>query len=104
MPDYTRIASAKDIPVGQVRVFIVNDQRVAVANVGGQFYALDDVCTHDGGPLGEGNLDGHAIICPRHGARFDVRSGAALAFPAITPVNAYPTKAQDGEVWAAIET
>ena len=103
MADYIKVAKTQDIPAGQVRVFIVNDQRLAVANVGGQFYVIDDVCTHDGGPLGEGNLDGHEVVCPRHGARFDVRTGAVLSFPAIVPVTAYPVKVQDGELLAALD-
>ena len=103
MADYVKVADTKDVPIGQVKVFIVNDQRLAVANVGGQFYVIDDVCTHDGGPLGEGDLDDHQVVCPRHGARFDVRTGAVLAFPAITPVTAYPVKVQDGEVRAALD-
>ena len=63
-----------------------------------QFYAVEDVCTHDGGPLGEGKLDGCELICPRHGARFDVRTGAATRMPAIEPAPTYAVRVEDGDV------
>ena len=67
-------------------------------NLDGQFYAVEDVCTHDGGPLGEGKLDGCELICPRHGARFDVRTGAATRMPAIEPAPTYAVRVEDGDV------
>jgi 3-phenylpropionate/trans-cinnamate dioxygenase ferredoxin subunit len=67
-------------------------QRIALANVDGEYYAIDDVCTHDGGPLGEGELIGEQVECPRHGARFDVRTGKAMTLPAIFPVKSYPVR------------
>ncbi|TBR19059.1 non-heme iron oxygenase ferredoxin subunit [bacterium] len=66
--------------------------RVAVCNVEGTYYAVEDVCTHDDGPLGEGSLRGAELECPRHGARFDVKSGAALRMPAVVPVRTFPVK------------
>jgi 3-phenylpropionate/trans-cinnamate dioxygenase ferredoxin subunit len=66
--------------------------------VDGEFYAIDDVCTHDGGPLGEGELDGEQIECPRHGARFDVRTGKAVTFPAVHPVGTWPVKVEVKDV------
>ena len=71
---------------------------IVVVNLDGQFYAVEDVCTHDGGPLGEGKLDGCELICPRHGARFDVRTGAATRMPAIEPVPTYEVRVEDGDV------
>jgi 3-phenylpropionate/trans-cinnamate dioxygenase ferredoxin subunit len=61
-------------------------------------YAIADVCSHDDGPVAEGELDGHEIECPRHGARFDVRDGKVLSFPAIVSIPAYPVRVEDGEV------
>ena len=82
MNDFVRVASVKDIPdPGKVTVE-VGDRLVVIVHAGGQFYCIDDVCTHDGGPLGEGKLCGFEIACPRHGAKFDVRSGRALTMPA----------------------
>jgi 3-phenylpropionate/trans-cinnamate dioxygenase ferredoxin subunit len=98
------LAAAADIPPGEVRVFESDFDHVAVCNVDGAFYAIEDLCTHDDGPLGEGTLDGCAILCPRHGALFDVRSGAVLRAPAVTPVRTYPLKVEDGQILVELET
>ena len=82
MSDFVPVAKTSEIPDPGSQLVEVDDRLVVVFHVGGQFYALDDVCTHDGGPLGEGELDNHAVICPRHGARFDIRTGAAITMPA----------------------
>ena len=77
MPDFVRVANTSEIPDPGKLIVEVVDRLVVLFHVGGQFYALDDVCTHDGGPLGEGQLDGFCIACPRHGAQFDIRDGRA---------------------------
>jgi 3-phenylpropionate/trans-cinnamate dioxygenase ferredoxin subunit len=93
--EYVAVASLDELPRGE-RLFIdIDGQAIVVFNVGGDFFAIGDVCTHDNGPLGEGELDGHAIVCPRHGARFDIRSGKALTLPAVTPTPSFPTRVQD---------
>ena len=92
------LARTDDIPAGRVGVFEVGDYRVALCNVDGEFYAVDDVCTHDGGALDQGELEGHEIECPRHGARFDVRSGQVTRLPAFSPIQTYPVRIQDGQV------
>lgn len=71
---------------------------IALYNVSGTYYATEDVCTHDGGPLADGELKDNEIICPRHGARFDVRTGKALCMPAFTPVNTYPVQIQGNDI------
>lgn len=96
--EFVKLAGTADVEPGQVKVCEVQGRRIALCNVDGTFYAIDDVCTHDGGPLGEGELTGHQIECPRHGARFDVRSGRALALPAVVPVRSYPVRVEDGVV------
>ncbi len=98
MVDYIKVAKVHEVPEGHAKVFEVGDERVALCKVDGEVFAIADVCTHDGGPLGEGDLDGYEIICPRHGARFDVRTGAVLAFPAIMPVDSYPVKLEGEDV------
>lgn len=98
MADLVAVAKADDIPSGHVRVYEVGDRRIALCNVDGTFYAIDDVCTHDGGPLGQGELEGDQIECPRHGARFDVRTGRALTMPAVRPVGIYPVQVRGNEV------
>ena len=98
MADLITIGKVDDVPPGTARVFEANGKRIAVCNVDGTIYAIDDVCTHDGGPLGEGELEGEQIECPRHGARFDVKTGRALTLPAVRPVASYPVQVNDGEI------
>ncbi|MBI3840148.1 MAG: non-heme iron oxygenase ferredoxin subunit [Planctomycetia bacterium] len=82
MPDFIRVANISEIPDPGRKLVEVDDRLVVVIHTAGHFYAVDDVCTHDGGPLGEGQLQGFTIACPRHGAKFDVRDGRALTMPA----------------------
>lgn len=96
--DFVTVAQAADIPAGEARVVTAGGKRLAVCNVDGQFYAIDDTCTHDDGPLGSGKLDGHAIACPRHGARFDVRDGRVLQMPAAVGVQSYPVRVVNDEI------
>jgi 3-phenylpropionate/trans-cinnamate dioxygenase ferredoxin subunit len=84
-------------------VFSVGDHDVAVCNVDGQFYAIDDLCTHDGGALDQGELEDAEIECPRHGARFDVRSGAAVQLPAFEPVATHDVRVEGDTVQVALE-
>jgi 3-phenylpropionate/trans-cinnamate dioxygenase ferredoxin subunit len=97
---FVTVARASDIPKGQARVVELAEQnaRLALCNVDGTIYAIDDTCTHDDGPLGAGHLEGHAIECPRHGAKFDVRNGRVLSMPAAFPVKSYVTRVVDGNV------
>ena len=95
---FRRVASIPDVQPGEVRVFEVNGDSIALANVEGRFFALDNVCTHDGGPLGEGMLFGDQVECPRHGARFQVETGRVMAFPAVVPVRTYTVRVTDGDV------
>jgi 3-phenylpropionate/trans-cinnamate dioxygenase ferredoxin component len=103
MADFVTVARVGEVPPGQAIVVEVDDLPVALAHVEGEgYFAIDDVCTHDGGPLGEGELDGAAIECPRHGAQFDVRSGAALTMPAILPVRSYEVRVVGDEIQIAV--
>jgi len=97
------VARVGEIPVGGVKVVRVDDQPVALFHLEDGYYAMDDLCTHDGGPLAEGTLEDHVIECPRHGARFDVRTGAVLRLPAVAPVPTYRVRIEEGEIqvgWA----
>jgi 3-phenylpropionate/trans-cinnamate dioxygenase ferredoxin component len=98
MAKFVKVARVEDIAPGEKRIFEVDGTLVVVINLDGQFYAIEDVCTHDGGPLGEGRLEGAQIICPRHGARFDVRTGDALTLPAFEPVPTFEVKVEGGDV------
>ncbi len=95
---FVRIAAASEVPAGEVRTFEVDSRSIAVANVNGDFYAIDNLCTHDGGTLGEGLLVGDQVECPRHGARFDLHSGAVRALPAVLPVRTYRVRLAGDEV------
>ena len=92
------IGKTSDIAPGTVRVFDVDGQAVAVANVDGQFYAFADVCTHDNGPVAEGELDGCVIECPRHGARFDITTGAVLSMPAVVDLPVYDLTVEGDDI------
>ena len=98
MANYVRAAGVADVPEGHAIVVDVEGESLALARVDGDIYCIDNICTHDGGPLGEGELEGTALECPRHGARFDVCTGRALSFPAVVPVNAYDVKIEGQDV------
>jgi 3-phenylpropionate/trans-cinnamate dioxygenase ferredoxin subunit len=90
------VAKRSEIPVGTTKRVVVDDVEVLLCNVDGTLYAVEDVCTHDGGPLDQSRLEGSVVECPRHGARFDVTSGTVLALPAVIPLPTYPVRI-DGE-------
>ena len=98
MPQWVKVARAGEIGPGQKKIVEAGGQLMVVINYEGRYYCIEDVCTHDGGPLGEGKLEGYEIICPRHGARFDVRTGDALALPAFEPVATYQVKVENGDL------
>jgi 3-phenylpropionate/trans-cinnamate dioxygenase ferredoxin subunit len=91
------------IPAGRVKLVTDGDLRIAVCNVDGQFYAIEDVCSHDGGPLDQGQLEGDEIECPRHGARFNVRTGEATLMPAVMPVPTFPIKIEGNQIFVSTE-
>ncbi len=97
MDDYVKVATVDDIQTGERVLIELDGIRIAIFNLDGTYYAIEDTCTHDGGPLVEGEiLDGCQIQCPRHGARFDIRTGAALTMPAFEPTPTYEVQV-DGE-------
>jgi 3-phenylpropionate/trans-cinnamate dioxygenase ferredoxin subunit len=103
MPDFVKVATCSEMPPGGKKLVEVDGRPIAVFNVDGTFYAIDDVCTHDGGPLAEGELMGCEIQCPRHGARFDVRTGRPLCMPAIEPVAVHPIEVRGEDIYVAVE-
>jgi 3-phenylpropionate/trans-cinnamate dioxygenase ferredoxin subunit len=92
------VAGEGSVAPGTAKVVEADSRRLALCNTGGGIYAIDDVCTHDGGPLDQGVLEGNQIECPRHGARFDVTTGRALCLPAVRPVKTYATRVTGGEI------
>jgi 3-phenylpropionate/trans-cinnamate dioxygenase ferredoxin subunit len=92
------VAKVSDTPPGTIRVHEVGGVRIALCNVNGRFYAIDDVCTHDGGPLDQGELQDNFVECPRHGAKFDVTTGRAVVLPAVRPVKTYRVEVDGDDV------
>jgi 3-phenylpropionate/trans-cinnamate dioxygenase ferredoxin subunit len=103
MSEPIKAASRAELAPGDKKLLDVDGRAIALFRVGDEFHAIDDVCTHDGGPLAEGDLDGVEIECPRHGARFDVRTGKALCLPAIEPVAVHRVEIRGDDVYIHVE-
>ena len=101
MSEFVKVAELDEVPSGTRKLIDFESVTVALFNIGGQLYCIEDVCTHDNGPVAEGELDGFAIACPRHGAQFDVRDGSALSMPAVTSVPTYEVRVEGKEVFIA---
>jgi len=93
-----------ELPPGEVKIVSAGDLAIGVYNAGGQLYAIEDRCSHDDGPLAEGDWDPetYVAICPRHGANFDIRSGAALTLPAYEPFETFPVRVENGMIKVSI--
>ena len=94
------VGPVEELPPGSVKIVVAGSITVGVYNLGGEFYAIEDRCSHDDGPLAEGDFDpeeGYAI-CPRHGAHIDIRTGRPLTLPAVFPVETFPVRVEDGIV------
>ena len=100
---FVKVASTAEIPAGSAKVFEVDGVRIVVCNVEGTFYTIEDVCTHDESPFGNEELVGPVIECPRHGARFDVRTGEVLRMPAVAPVRTFATRVDGNEILVLVE-
>ena len=95
---YVPVAQVAELPDGTVKIVEVGGRRIALCRAGGAFYAIEDRCSHDNGPLGEGTLDGKLLECPRHGARFDVTTGRPITLPAVMPVARFPVKIEGTQI------
>ena len=96
MGSIIKVANKQDLPPGRAMSVSVGNKRVALFNIDGKYYAMDDECTHAGGNLSEGEIEGHIVTCPWHGATFDITTGAVLTAPAFDNVNSYKVQ-MDGE-------
>ena len=101
--EFIAVAEQGEIPNGE-RIFVeINDHSIVIFNIAGKIFAIADVCSHDGGPLGDGEHEAdYKVTCPRHGARFDIRSGKALTLPAIVDIPAYPVRIKGDQVEVGI--
>ena len=96
--EFFEIAPVSELPNGE-RLFVELDKKpIVVFNLAGKVFAIGDVCTHDNGPLGDGEMEEFEVVCPRHGARFDVRTGKAMGLPAVVDVPAYPVRVVEGKI------
>jgi 3-phenylpropionate/trans-cinnamate dioxygenase ferredoxin subunit len=100
--EFFEIAPVEDLPSGE-RLFVdIGETPIVILNIAGEFFAIGDVCTHDDGPLGDGAVEGYKVICPRHGAEFDVRTGNAISMPAVVDIPAYPVQVRDGVIFVGV--
>jgi nitrite reductase/ring-hydroxylating ferredoxin subunit len=95
---FVKVVDTKDIPSSQMKVVEVNGEKICVVNVEGKYYAIGNVCTHVGGPLAEGTLEGYEVECPWHGSKFDVRTGEVTRPPARRPESTYELKIDDSSI------
>ena len=99
---FVAVAKTSEILMGQFKPVTVQGKRLLICHAEQGFYAVDDTCTHDNGPLADGFLDGSAIECPRHGARFDVTTGKVLCLPAAVPIRSYPVRIDGDDVKVSV--
>lgn len=100
--DFQCVAKTQDVPADGKLSLEVDDRFVVIVRVEGQYYCIDDVCSHDGGPLGDGDLDGFCLACPRHGAKFDVRTGEAVTMPATEGTSKHEVECRGEEIWVKL--
>ena len=98
MAEFTTVATITEVPPGERLIVEIGRRWIVLFNVDGQYYAIEDRCTHDDGPLAEGELRGCEISCPRHGARFDIRDGRVLSAPALVDVPTFQTRILGEEI------
>jgi len=102
MAEFHELAAADEVGPGEIKQYLVEDRFVALCNVEGEFHAFEDVCTHQFTHLSDGEFAGSEVKCPLHGARFDVKTGAARSLPAVKPVPTHEVKVEDGTVYVAL--
>ncbi|HEY1867942.1 MAG TPA: non-heme iron oxygenase ferredoxin subunit [Candidatus Cybelea sp.] len=94
-----KVAKVSEVAPGTTRRVVVDSMELLLCNVAGKIYAVEDVCTHDGGPLDQGELEGECVVCPRHGATFDVRTGDALTLPAVLPLMTFDVAVEGDDIY-----
>ncbi len=103
MPEFVRVAGTDDIPLGKMKSFEAKHTRVVICHMTDGFYALADECTHDGAPISTGYVRGEDVVCPRHGARFNIKSGDVMAPPAIVGIDTYEVKIEGNDIYVLID-
>jgi len=100
--EFVGVAQTAELGSGQRLLVEIDGRPIVVFNIAGTYFAIADTCTHDDGPLGEGELDGFEVECPRHGARFDVRTGKVLCTPAVVDIPAFPVQVVGDEIQVGV--
>lgn len=95
---FVKVVAVGDVPPGTGKSITVDGQRIALFNVNGTFYAIDDTCTHEEASLAAGPVYGEIVACPKHGSRFHLPTGRVLSLPAVVPVSTYQVKVEEGQV------
>jgi len=103
MATLVEVAKLAELPAGRIKVVEVGERRIALCNYDGTVFAIQDECTHDRGPLDQGELIGNEVECPRHGARFDITTGRATRLPAVRPVKTYPVVVQGDSIAVEVD-
>ncbi len=101
--EYIPVAPVEALPVGERLFFELDGSAIVIFNLAGKLFAIGDVCTHDNGPLGDGEVDQFEVVCPRHGARFDIRTGKTLGLPAVTDIPKYPVRVVENMIEIGIK-
>jgi len=96
--EFVEIAPVSELPNGERLFLEVEGRAIVIFKIADQLFAIGDICTHDDGPLGDGDLEEYNIVCPRHGGEFDVRTGKVVQMPAVVDIPAYPVKVVDGMI------
>jgi 3-phenylpropionate/trans-cinnamate dioxygenase ferredoxin subunit len=96
--EYITVATVDELGNGQRLIFEVDTLPIALFNIAGEYFAIADICSHDDGPVAEGDVREYEVECPRHGARFDIKSGKALTLPAVVDIPAYPVRLEGDEI------
>ena len=103
MAEWVKVCEVDELAPGEKKQLDLDGLEVAVFNVEGEYYVIEDVCTHDGAPLCHGKFSGEEIACPRHGARFNVKTGAAMCMPAVEPVETYAVKIDGSDILIEVD-
>jgi 3-phenylpropionate/trans-cinnamate dioxygenase ferredoxin subunit len=96
--EFIPVAQVGELGNGERLIFEIGGDPIALFNIAGEYFAIADVCSHDDGPVAEGELHDHEIACPRHGARFAIKTGEALSLPAVVDIPAYPVRVEGEEI------
>ncbi len=102
MADFVKVATVKEIPSGTMKPFEIGHDRFVLCHTDDGFFAVEDTCTHDNEPISNGELRDHEVVCPRHGARFDIRDGSVKAPPALVPLETYEVKVEGEDIYVRL--